>query len=1051
MKFIFSSILLLVTCIQFSFGQTFTNGYHFSLPFNDSSQQAFLPKFNTSPITDADSVRVVGNKFIVRNAPYKFMGSNFVGTAGFPSAAYAQTVAAHAAKLGMNLFRFHHLDNPWTTSLFSGGQSRIIDSNNLRTLHYFLFQLAQHGIYSNINLNVTRQFTALDGVQGADSIIEFAKGITIFDPQLVALQKEFAKNYLTAINPYSGKSIATDPSTAMVELINENTLYGMWKGDQLVHVNNNGILLKRHIQWLDSAWNSFLKNKYTNQNGLLTAWGNYGAVGAEMLVDGGFEGTSFASNWLLEQNGGASASATISTTQHSAGNQSTLLHATNSLGINWHLQWKHNNFSVQKDSTYKITYKLKSATPRSVNVILMRDNSPYNGYGYQQINVDTFWQTYSMVATSNEDNNNTTRLSFSFGDALGDFWLDEVSMSKVVKTGVQSFENLNTNSVSRHLYSQHLAYGDQRNRDMSEFYIGLQKHFMEDMRRYLIDSCGVRAPITGTNALAGIQDAYEHQNMDYYDDHAYWNHPNFPGNAWDNNNWFIPNDAMVKSASLDAITSCISGIGMQNKPYTISEYNHPAPNIYKSEMMPAITSFGSFHGADAIMLFDYNGAFETEYNNDYINYWFDLHSDHSIMGQMPAMSYAFRNHLIDEAIPTIVNYSPQDIYNTFHFDNQGRWGKYTPYEKSLQLNNSIQVGTYNSATNFNATILPAPTTTGLFSTNNSQIELNTNDGLLTTNTSKHISITGFLNTVSNKQVGSLQLQNANQFGVISWTSLDNQILQNSDTSLLTISTRAQNPGTIWNAANTSIFSNWGTLGVEMQPLQANLQLQINSPYIILHKLNPKGEIRTSQTILPSSANVFNIAIDQSIDSTMWYGIQRAKAPLGVTILELQATKQQANAKLVWVVGSTDQIDFFTVQKQNKWQQWETLSIEKCLSNQIKYTSLDKNLVPGMNQYRILQTKKDGNVHFSNTAIVDASAGSTINIYPNPAANSISIQAVEEASTFELFDIHGKLVLQQELASGVQTISIKNIANGFYHYRILEQGETISNGLLEVQK
>jgi len=46
-----------------------------------------------------------------------------------------------------------------------------------------------------MNLNVARQFNELDGVPDADSLIEFGKGVTLFDPQLITLQKEYARSY----------------------------------------------------------------------------------------------------------------------------------------------------------------------------------------------------------------------------------------------------------------------------------------------------------------------------------------------------------------------------------------------------------------------------------------------------------------------------------------------------------------------------------------------------------------------------------------------------------------------------------------------------------------------------------------------------------------------------------------------------------------------------------------------------------------------------------------------------------------------------------------
>ena len=133
--------------------------------------------------------------------------------------------------MGINLVRFHHMDNGWTNDegtifLRSSGGTRTLDPVALDRLHFFLDEMKKHAVYANINLHVSRTFTENDGVLGADSLWQFGKGVTYFDPQLIDLQKEFAQQLLTSTSPYSGLSMTNDPVIAMVEITNENTLYG---------------------------------------------------------------------------------------------------------------------------------------------------------------------------------------------------------------------------------------------------------------------------------------------------------------------------------------------------------------------------------------------------------------------------------------------------------------------------------------------------------------------------------------------------------------------------------------------------------------------------------------------------------------------------------------------------------------------------------------------------------------------------------------------------------------------------------------------------------
>ncbi len=85
-----------------------------------------------------------------------------------------------------------------------------------------------------------------------------AKGVTLFDPNLIALQEEYASQLLTHVNPYTGLPLVDDPVMAMVEIVNENSLYRIWRDNKLKIFADGGWLTLRHHKMLDSLWNNFL-------------------------------------------------------------------------------------------------------------------------------------------------------------------------------------------------------------------------------------------------------------------------------------------------------------------------------------------------------------------------------------------------------------------------------------------------------------------------------------------------------------------------------------------------------------------------------------------------------------------------------------------------------------------------------------------------------------------------------------------------------------------------------------------------------------------------
>ena len=169
-----------------SFSQSFDKGYPFNLPWDDTTLVDFLPFFDQDVIDNNEFVNTdsLGN-FIVNDKPYRFFGINLTARGAFPDKAHAAIIAARMKKFGINLVRFHHIDNPWSDgSLFhdqNGTQS--FNAALLDRLDYLIYQLKLHGIYVNMNLNVSRTFEKVDGVVDADSLSDFGKGLTQFDQE----------------------------------------------------------------------------------------------------------------------------------------------------------------------------------------------------------------------------------------------------------------------------------------------------------------------------------------------------------------------------------------------------------------------------------------------------------------------------------------------------------------------------------------------------------------------------------------------------------------------------------------------------------------------------------------------------------------------------------------------------------------------------------------------------------------------------------------------------------------------------------------------------
>lgn len=136
------------------------------------------------------------------------------------------------------------------------------------------------------------------------------------------------------------------------------------------------------------------------------------------------------------------------------------------------------------------------------------------------------------------------------------------------------------------------------------FLYKIEKQYWEQMLAYIKTDCRVRVPVTGTQ----IDHTYPSlaETFDYVDRHLYWKHPSFPNNSWDWQDYYIKNYSMVPSER--GTLSQIAMTRIANKPFVISEYNHPFPLTYAAE---AITM-----SAVVSRMQDYDGLFVFHFSND---------------------------------------------------------------------------------------------------------------------------------------------------------------------------------------------------------------------------------------------------------------------------------------------------------------------------------------------------------------------------------------------------------------------------------------------------
>ena len=195
-----------------------------------------LSRFLDAPAGRHGYLRAQGGRIVRPDGRrFRFWGVNLCGADCFPSATEAEQLAGDLARMGINLVRFHHLDSDWGRSIFEAESdtTRRLSAENLERLDYLLAQLKRRGIYANLNLNVLRKYREGDGVRDWQAL-GIGKGAAFFNPRLLELQQEYARQLLTHGNPHTGLEYRHDPAIAVVEVVNENSLLEAWVNGRLI-------------------------------------------------------------------------------------------------------------------------------------------------------------------------------------------------------------------------------------------------------------------------------------------------------------------------------------------------------------------------------------------------------------------------------------------------------------------------------------------------------------------------------------------------------------------------------------------------------------------------------------------------------------------------------------------------------------------------------------------------------------------------------------------------------------------------------------------------
>jgi hypothetical protein len=223
--------------------------FSFVIPDSDTTHNVVDMSFlNNSIAGSSGFIKIRDGHFIDGNGErIRFFGTNLTFNSCFPDKETAVLVAGRLKKLGMNVVRFHHMDNQAAPGGIWNQSMKELDPGQLDRLDWLVYQLKLHGIYSNINTHVSRNYPGCN-YAGIDQF-NYGKGIDQFYPPYIDMQKEYARKLLTHKNPYTGTIYAEEPAVAFVEVNNENSLISNWSLLPKLNSEHKAALIKQWNEW----------------------------------------------------------------------------------------------------------------------------------------------------------------------------------------------------------------------------------------------------------------------------------------------------------------------------------------------------------------------------------------------------------------------------------------------------------------------------------------------------------------------------------------------------------------------------------------------------------------------------------------------------------------------------------------------------------------------------------------------------------------------------------------------------------------------------------
>jgi len=850
----------LLTLVAASAGAMAADMAPFVIPMMPNPKSAIALPHDSVP-TDAEWITVKAGHFAVGDKRVKIWGVNLCFGACFPDPKDAKRIAARMAAAGVNSVRFHHMDTSrWPRGILDPKDATTLHPEALDRLDVFLDQLARHGIRSNLNLHVGREASRALGMP--ESNTRYDKIVGIFTPALVEAQKRYARDLLTRVSKVRKVRYADDPAVAFVEITNEDSLF-MWSAARDLRT-----LPEHYATILRGRFCRWLKGRYGSTQGVRAAW----AKGAEPLGDNLLADTDFtmpkvtdpaARHWTTEAHDGCR----FKVVRPPDNPKAIRMAIEKADATSWHMSFKQRPLVLKGGRYYTVRFRGRADKPRRLGYSVSQDAEPWHNLGLSaDVNLTSDWQVFRAGFVAKEDNQQA-RLAFAFSGSPVPVELSDVSLCPGGREGLRDGESIEAGNIALFAPSEVAVRACDRMRFLAE----TERAYFDEMRRFVKEEIGSKALVTGT-IVFGPCGLYGQGGMDFIDGHAYWQHPHFPGRPWDPGDWRINQVAMTDQPDRSTLRR-LAAQQLEGKPYTVSEYNHPAPLDYQAECVPLLAAFAAAQDWDGIWLFTYSHR-TADADVGCLHSYFDIDSNPSKWAFMQAGAAIFRWGAVP---PLRRTYSLSlggdegkavDAITRLHLKHDrdlfAALGERMPmsWQHLLGARLAVTIEGHSGAVDSDVEVEP-------------ELEWEVNDAkrgtFAASGPGARVLVTHAGGTRHARGAGVEVAAPA--FAAVTLVSLDGGPLDGAKAILVTACGRCENTGMQFSSDRRTVGRNWGTAPVLIEPVEG--RVTVPAGRWTCHALAPDGTPKATVALQKDSDGAPTLRLSPA-HKTMWYLVTRPK-------------------------------------------------------------------------------------------------------------------------------------------------------------------------------